>query len=174
MQANEKPGFLKVMNGMAAMRKATLVPEVLDLWWMCMADWALADFQAAAVQVLKTTTFMPQPKDFEDLRKSGRETGGEAFANCRQWLKYSPYGYTLLPETPRKIAACIAAIGGPDELAMCDVDKRHFLERRFCEHYEEIGDRMDSRDAVPQIAFHEDRPRIAGTFKSLTRQPEKA
>ena len=70
MQDADKPQFLKVLNGMASMKKATLTAEVLDLWWACMSDWSSEDFKAAAIHVLKTTTFMPTPKDFEDLRKA--------------------------------------------------------------------------------------------------------
>jgi hypothetical protein len=152
MQATDKPDFLKVLNGMAAMRKATLIPEVLDLWWGCMADWSIEDFKAAAIQVLKTSTFMPTPKDFEDLRKAGRETAGEVFASIKQWLQYTPNGYTLKPKTPHAIAASIRAMGGPNAYAMCQEDKLPFLERRFCDHYEHISEAGDIRDGLPQIA----------------------
>lgn len=170
MQADDKVQFLKVMNGIAAMKKATLIPEVLDLWWACMADWNIEDFKAAAVQVLKTSTFMPTPKDFEDLRKAGRETAGEVFAGIRQYLKYTPNGYTLQPHTPRNIESAIRAMGGPMAYAMCDVDKLPFLEKRFCEHYEQITGADDTREAVPQIAYGNDTLQIskmAGTFKAI-------
>ena len=143
---------MKVLNAMAAMKKSPLVPEVLDLWWACMADWDIEDFKAAAIQILKTAQFMPTPKDFEDLRKAGQDTGGEAFANLRQWLIYSPAGYTLKAETPHRIAAAIRAIGGPTMYALCDVEKLPFLERRFCDHYEQIGDADGTRRALPAIA----------------------
>jgi len=170
MQATDKPDFLKVMNGMAAMRKATLIPEVLDLWWACMADWKLEDFKAAAIQVLKTQTFMPSPKDFEDLRKAGRETAGEVFAGIGRYIEYSPYGHTIKAGTPRPIAAAIRAMGGADAYAMCEVEKLPFLEKRFCQHYEEIIEHEDTRQSVPQIAYGKDSlqlTKVAGTFTAI-------
>jgi len=170
MQATDKPDFLKVINGIAAMRKSPITTEALDLWWACMTDWKIADFKAAAIQVLKTSTFMPTPKDFEDLRKAGRETAGEAFAGIGRWLVYSPNGYTVAANTPRPIAAAIRAMGGADAYAMCEVDKLPFLERRFCDHYDQIMSHEDTREAVPQIAYGEDSlqfKRVAGTFVAI-------
>jgi hypothetical protein len=159
MQANDKADFLKVLNGVALMRKAPLVPEVLELWWACMSDWRIEDFKAAAIHVLKTSAFMPTPKDFEDLRKAGRETAGEVFAGLRQWLKYTPNGYTLKPNTPRNIESAIRAMGGPNAYANCQEDKLPFLERRFCEHFETLQGATDTRTALPQL----DVKRIAQT-----------
>ena len=171
MQASDRVDFLKVLNGMAAMKKAQLIPEVLDLWWACMADWSIQEFKAAAVHVLKNTTFMPQPKDFEDLRKAGRNTAGEAFASVGQWLKYGPYGYTLQPNTPRIIAAAIRAMGGADAYAMCEVDKLPFLEKRFCQHYETLEEAEETREALPQLAYSAEwqqlQQPVAGTFKRI-------
>lgn len=156
MQASDKPQFLKVLNGMAAMKKAQLIPEVLDLWWGCMEAWEIEDFKAAAIQILKTATFMPTPKDFEDLRKAGRETAGEVFASISQWIVYSPHGHTIREDTPRPIYAAIRAMGGASAYMMSDESALPFLERRFCRHYDEIMGREDIRDAVPQIAYDDD------------------
>lgn len=168
MQATDKPDFLKVMNGMAAMRKAPLIPEVLDLWWACVADWNLEDFKAAAVQVLKTSTFMPTPKDFEDLRKAGRETAGEAWANAVSWAASGAYRDCEMGDPITDKA--VRALGGYKAIAMCDEDKLHFLERRFAEHFESIQDATDTRAAVPQIAYGEGSlglTQVAGTFKTI-------
>lgn len=172
MQATDKPDFLKVMNGMAAMRKAPLIPEVLDLWWACMEDWKLEDFKAAAIQVLKTQTFMPTPKDFEDLRKAGRETAGEAWAKAIGWAASGAYRDCQMgdPITDR----AVRALGGYKAIAMCDEDKLHFLERRFAEHFESIQDATDTRAAVPQIAYGEGSlrlPKVAGTFTAIGKAP---
>lgn len=156
MQVDDKPQFLKVLNGMAAMKKATLIPEVLDLWWGCMQDWNIEDFKATAIQILKTATFMPTPKDFEDLRKAGRETAGEVFAGISRWIVYSPHGHTLREDTPRAIAAAIRAMGGASAYMMSDASKLPFLERRFCQHYDQITGAEDIREAVPQIAYEGD------------------
>lgn len=170
MQASDKEQFVKVMNGMAAMRKATLIPEVLDLWWACMADWKIEDFKAAAIQVLKTQTFMPTPKDFEDLRKAGRETAGEAWLVARGYIVWGLHGFTLHPDCPPLIAKALHVIGGPNVIGMCDEDKLTFLERRFTEHFETMQESEDTRQAVPQIAYG-DAPlqltKVAGTFVAI-------
>lgn len=153
MQPSDKPQFLKVLNGMAAMRRVTLIPEVLDLWWACMADWAIEDFKAAAIQVLKTSEFMPQPKDFEDLRKAGRDTAGEAWERVLGHVKSSEWRRRGLDDRCDKIARML---GGYHVIAQCDESKLHFLERRFCEHFEAIQDADEVRAAVPAIAARPD------------------
>jgi hypothetical protein len=152
MQPADLEEFTKVMNGMAAMRKATLIPEVLDLWWACMANWAIGEFKVAAIEVLKTTDFMPTPKDFEDLRKAGRPTPGEAWIEARRHLVWGLHGYTLHQDCPPLIARTVRAIGGANVIGMCDENKIPFLEKRFCEHYEAMGDSDWVRQTLPQIA----------------------
>jgi hypothetical protein len=151
MQANDKADFLKVLNGVTLMRKASLVPEVLELWWACMADWRIEDFKAAAIQVLKTSAFMPTPKDFEDLRKAGRETPAEAWIEARSHIVWGLHGFTLRDDCPPLIARVVRAIGGANAIGMCDEDKLHFLERRFTEHFETLQDATDTRAALPQL-----------------------
>jgi hypothetical protein len=170
MENTDKIEFAKVVNAMAIMKKASITADVIELWWDCFADWSIDDFKIAARRLLKTKTFMPQPNEFEELRKAGRETPGEIFAALRKWLVYSPNGYTLNPTTPRRIANPIQAMGGPNAYANCDVDKLPFLERRFCEHYEQISEASDTREALPQIAFGEDSLKlksVSGTFKFI-------
>lgn len=152
MQVEDKIQFLKVLNGMAAMKKATLIPEVLDLWWLCMADWSIEDFKAAAVQVLKRSDFMPGPKDFEDLRKAGKDTPGEAFATALDWVRSGAYKSTPQSARAKSIDRAVQLIGGYKVIAMCEEDKLHFLERRFCEHYETMTDSDSVRLALPKIA----------------------
>jgi hypothetical protein len=155
MQTHEKAQFLKVLNGMAAMKKAPMLPEVLDLWWACMADWSIEDFKAAAIHVIKKkATFMPTPKDFEDLRKAGRPTAGEAWANAIGWAASGSYRDCEMSDELTNKA--VRALGGYRAIAMCDEDKLHFLERRFCEHYETLEDVAATRVALPQIAARPD------------------
>ena len=169
MQVDDKPQFLKVLNGMAAMKKATLIPEVLDLWWGCMADWSIDDFKAATVEILKRTAYMPTPKDFEDLRRAGRMTAGEAWDRAVGHAASSAYRDG--PTGDYLLDQCVRMIGGYSVIAMCDEDKLHFLERRFCEHYETLEDATDVRDAVPQIAKPDwmtlTHQVAAGTFKRI-------
>ena len=141
--------------GFAELKGKSLSAPALELYWNAMQAWSLEDFQAAANQLIRTCEWMPTPKHFEDLRKAGRDTPGEVFADIRRWLKYTPNGYTLQPDTPRAIESAIRAMGGANAYAMCDEAKLPFLERRFCEHYEQITEADDTREAVPEIAYDE-------------------
>lgn len=152
MQPSDKADFLKVLNGMAAMKKAQLIPEVLDLWWACMADWSIEDFKGAAVHVMKNATFMPTPKDFEDLCKAGRHTAGEAFAKAVGWARSGSYRTPAKSEDGKFIDRVVHALGGYQVISMCDEEKLHFLEKRFAEHFETMRDSADVREALPSIA----------------------
>lgn len=142
---------------------------MLDAYWIALADWKLEDFEAACRQLMKTAKFMPRPADFEDLRKAGRETPGEAWLEARRYIRWGLHAHTLDSACPPLIARVVHMIGGPNVIAMCDEDKLTFLERRFCEHFETLQDSEEVREAVPQIAYHDetDVPRIAGTFKRI-------
>lgn len=149
----DREAFLEIVVGFAELKGKSLSAPALELYWNSMQHWSLAEFKTAANQLLRTCAFMPVPKDFEDLRKAGRETAGEIFAGLRQWLQYSPTGYTLQASTPRAIASALGAIGGPHAYAMARADQMQFLERRFCEHYDDISGAEETRQAVPQLAF---------------------
>lgn len=156
MQAGDREQFLKVMNGMAAIKRMQLTAEALDLWWAFLADWSIEDFKAAAIVVLKSSPYMPQPADFENLRKSARLTAGEAFAKavsacgsaiqCGQVTSGGSCGDPLIDRAVR-------AIGGYGVIAMCQRDSLHFLERRFTEHYEAMQDADHVREALPELVL---------------------
>ncbi len=114
-----------------------------------MQKWSIDEFEIAAQHLLTACEFMPTPKDFEDLRKAGRHTSGEAFINAREtarkgWRKKT-CGVDLIDRA-------VNAIGGYDAIGMCETDKLHFLERRFAEHYESMQDCDEVRQALPAIA----------------------
>jgi hypothetical protein len=159
--------FNRLITGMSRMYGSDPDQLVLDAYWIALRSWEFEDLQRAAAHLMQTSKFMPRPADFNELRKAGQPTSGEVFAGIRQWLKYGAYGYTLQPNTPPKIATAIRAIGGPDEIAMCEVDKLHFLEKRFTEHYDQISDRQEIRDAVPEIASSEGLKKLADRLKAL-------
>jgi hypothetical protein len=143
--------FNELMTGMARMYGSAIDRIVLDAYWLALRDWELDDFEAACGHLMRTSKFMPRPAEFTELRKAGDATPGEVFGTLRQWLHYTPNGYQLKPSTPRRIASAFAAIGGAQGYAMCDSDKLHFLEKRFCEHYEQISEHEDVRQALPGI-----------------------
>jgi hypothetical protein len=168
MLDSDKVDFLRVLNGMAAMKKTTLIPETIDMWWICMSPWSIEDFRAAAIHVLKTDTFgMPGPNDFEKLRKAGRETAVESWARAVAHASSSRYrrGPLGIP----RIDMLVSALGGYPAIAQCDESKLHFLERRFTEHFENVQDADDTREAVPQIAFDHtpELKLVSGNFKRI-------
>jgi hypothetical protein len=151
MAPSDKPQFLAVLNGLAAIKPgAKLTPEGLDVWWTSFASWSIEDFRAAAAQLAKSSEFMPNPYHFEQLRKAGQMTSGEAWALA---LDHARNGYDSHgPDDPR-LNAAVRAIGGYRAIAMSKTDQTPFLERRFAEHYDAIGEREDIRESVPQIAY---------------------
>jgi len=155
LNAEDREPFLEIVMGFAELRGKTLSAPALELYWNSMQGWDLADFQAAANQLLRTCEWMPLPHHFEALRKAGRATPGEAWIEARRYLMWGLHGYTLHADCPPLIAKAVRAVGGANVIAMCDEDKLTFLERRFTEHFEAIQDSLATREALPQIAYHD-------------------
>ena len=151
MTPNDRPKFLEIVIGFAELKGKALSAPALELYWRSMSGWKLADFQAAAEQLLRTCEFMPVPSDFEKLRKAGQLTAGEAFAIAREVARQSRPHTSSTSGDPR-IDAAAAACGGYFAMGQYETDKIGFLERRFAEHYDQISEAEDTREAVPQIA----------------------
>lgn len=154
MKPQDRKAFLEVVVGFAELKGKQLSAPALELYWNAMQTWSLEEFRKAAEHLLRSCEFMPVPKDFEDLRKAGRRTAGEAWAlACSSTSSaYTPTGYRGGTSGDALIDQCVHMIGGYSVIAMCDEAKLHFLERRFCEHYESLEDADDVREALPQIA----------------------
>jgi hypothetical protein len=153
MKPTDRKAFLEVVVGFAELKGKQLSAPALELYWRAMQGWELAAFRAAAEQLIRTCEFMPTPKDFEDLRKAGELTAGEAWAMVLDHVRSGFYRDVpeIFADQPR-IEAAVRAIGGFNAIAMSRTDQTPFLERRFAEHYEAISEREDIREAVPQIA----------------------
>lgn len=163
MQPTDKPKFLAVLNGLAAIKPgAKITPESLDLYWSAMSAWTIEDFTAAANQLARTHEFFPNPYHFEQLRKAGRMTAGEAWAKVLEYARHGGFSVwdsgppseddpSARPADPR-IDAAVRAIGGYSAIAMSKTDQTPFLERRFAEHYDSISEVEDVRVAVPCLA----------------------
>lgn len=167
MQPEDKPKFLAVLNGLAAVKPgAKLTAEALTLYWNSLSHWSIEDFAAAANQLARTSEFMPNPYHFEQLRKASQLTSGEAWAEV---LDHARNGYRDEegPSDPR-IAAAVRAIGGYQAIAMSRTDQTPFLEKRFAEHYDAIAEREDIREAIPQLAGP-----MRHLVNSLTKRIEK-
>jgi hypothetical protein len=160
--AADRKAFLEVVLGFAELKGKQLSAPALELYWRSLQHWELAEFHVAAEQLLRSCEFMPLPKDFEDLRKSGRQTAGEAWAQVLELARGR-----AAPALSALALRAVNAIGGLRTVMMSETDRTPFLERRFCEHYESIGDAEEVRDAVPQLAYQPSR-QISGP--ATTRQ----
>jgi hypothetical protein len=157
MLAADKPEFARILNGLATIKPgAKLTAEGLELFWMALSSWSIQDFRAAAAQLARTSEFFPNPYHFEQLRKAGRLSAGEAWAEVRAIVRAGGemHGDPVVDATVR-------VLGGYRALGMTASDQMQFLERRFAEHYEDIGDREDTREALPAIAG-DPRARVCG------------
>lgn len=146
MQQDDFRRFRSVMNGMAKLYGGELDAPTLDAYWLALRGWALADFEAGAAQLMRTSKFMPRPADFEELRRAGLPTAGEAWAEARTCWRRGGSG-TGDALTDR----VVQMLGGYRAMGMMSSDQMPFLERRFAEHYESLRDAEEIRDAVPQI-----------------------
>lgn len=162
MKAADRTIFLETVVGFAELKGKQLSAPALELFWHSMQHWNIDDFRQAANQLIRSCEFMPTPKDFETLRRAGRPTAGEAWAEIRAMARQS---YTGEPDDP-VAARALQALGGLRSIAMCDSDKVHFLERRFCEHFESIQDSEDIREAVPQIAYSRSPRTLSGPSRA--------
>ena len=152
MQPSDRPEFLKILNGLAAIKRVQLTPEALGLWWNAMQAWSLDDFRAGASYLIRSCQFMPTPFDFEQLCQAGRETAAEAWVRVvresPRWRQGQPGDQNPL------VDACIRAVGGNERIALTDYGQLHWLQKKFMEAYEELRDAHQVREAVPQIAGH--------------------
>ncbi len=149
MTPADKAKFVAVLEGLAAMKPgARLTPASFELYWNALcADWTLEAFTAAASHLACSFEFMPNPYHFEQLRKAGRRTAGEAWIIARDAWRHglSSCGDPLIDRV-------VAMLGGYDTMGQTRTDQLQFIERRFCDHYAELQDVGDVRAAVPQIA----------------------
>lgn len=165
MNIRDYEKFTEVIVGFAELKGKQLSPAAVELYWRAMQHWPIDEFRRAAEHLLRTCAFMPTPKDFEDLRKAGRETAAEAWERARRFADslYSPTGYRDGEIGDYAIDMAVQSLGGYPAIAMCDVDKLHFLERRFAERFEELSDAEETRNRLPQIAS----PQRAGSTLRL-------
>jgi hypothetical protein len=152
MTATDRKQFLEIVIGFAELKGKVLSAVALELYWRSMQDWDLADFQLAANHLLRTCTFMPTPKDFEDLRKSGRDTASESWDRAVKHASSSAYRWGPLGDA--RIDMLVRGLGGYSAIAMCDESKLQFLERRFCDNFDNVQNADDVRKTIPQITSH--------------------
>ena len=138
--------LLRAMSRALSANGAELDGPVLDVYWIALSDWTLAEFEQACGHLMKTAKFMPRPAEFTELRKAARLSAGEAWALVLEAVR----GYAELPADPA-VQAAVRALGGVKAIGMLDSDQMPFVERRFAEHYESISDREEVREALPAL-----------------------
>lgn len=160
MQPSDGNRFRNLLIGIGRVYSQEPDALMLDAYWVALRDWPMKDFELACAQLLKTSKFMPRPADFTQLRDASRLTAGEAWALVLDIARSGDYQHGHVLEDAQ-IAAAVRAIGGYHAIGMSNTDQTPFLERRFAEHYDAIGEREDIREALPAIAG-EPRARVCG------------
>ena len=172
MQPADRMRFRAVMMGMAELYQRDCSGPLLDAYWVALADWSLADLEAAAVHLMATATFMPRPADFNALRKSGRETAGEAWVRV---VRESPrWRHGQRGDQDPLVDACIQAIGGNERIALADFGQLHWLQKTFMETYVELREVHVIRKTVPQITGHTTGTNLISTAGQAVALPEAA
>jgi hypothetical protein len=165
VQAEHAKRFRDVLRGMGRIYGQEPDAVTLDAYWIALRTWSLEDFEAAAARLMETAKFMPRPADFTELRKAGESGSGEAWAEVLQIARSGDYRNGVTHANPR-VHAAVLAIGGYDTVGMSNTEFTHLLEKRFAEHYQDIGEREDIREALPQIAGSP-RARLGGPQRLL-------
>lgn len=159
MRDSDRAEFCRILTGLSAIKPGKqLTPEGLEVYFNALEDWSIEDFKAAASHLAKSCEFMPNPYHFEQLRRAAKPTAAEAWAEAIEHAAHG--GYRGGPLGDALIDTCVRALGGYKAIAMCDEDKLHFLERRFCEHFETKMDAEEARDALPDLT--DSRPMLEG------------
>lgn len=159
MHPSDKPKFVTTLVGLAAIKNRELTDEAIDLWWLSMARWTIEDFTAAAAHLITACQFMPTPYDFAQLRKAGELTAGEAWERVLSGAKL---------DSNSRAARAARIVGGQVAIRHADIERDlPFVQKRFLEAYGDLSDVDGARQALPQIAQPEERPRLSGGFARI-------
>ena len=148
MDSGDRPEFVRVLNGLAAIKRVDLTKDTYELWWQSMKDWSIDAFKDAAGYLLLNCQFMPTPYDFEQLRKKGEVSAHEAWAMAMHHVE-GAWRQGVLGDA--LIDRVVAALGGYSVIALTHKDKLGFLERRFLDTYNDLLDTSVVRKALPDL-----------------------
>lgn len=155
--------FSNVVRGFAELKGRELSAPALKLYFRALMHWSLDDFKRAAELLLRTCEFMPTPKDFEDLRKTGEPTADEAWAIVLSGAKL-PLG--------SRMARAANTLGGQASIRREDTERTlPFTRNKFCEAYDVLTKVDPVREAVPQIAAHGARAALSAPTNIATMLP---
>lgn len=155
MRPNDKPAFLAVLNGLAAVKPgAKLTPEALDVWWLSFANWSIDEFKSAAATLAKSVEFFPNPYHFEQLRKQAVQvSAAEAWQIACDISRALPIGRCGpsdqgVSSGDPAIDAAAKAVGGYAGIANRNLEYTGAGSRKFAEVYEERLKAQESREAL--------------------------
>ncbi len=149
MDSGDRPEFVRVLNGLAAIKRVDLTKDVYEIWWQSLRDWPINDFKDAAGYLLLNCKFMPTPFDFEQLRKKGEVSAHEAWAKALDHAAGGAWRNGLLGDALTDRVA--ALLGGYSVIALTHKDVLGFLERRFLNAYNDLLDSSVVREALPDL-----------------------
>lgn len=161
----DKPAFLRALNGLASIKPGKpLTAEGLEMFWLSLRDWPLAEFLSAATHLATAAEFMPNPYHFQKLRQAAQPTAGESWAKVLEYVRSGERG-----DPPGgKIDRVVRAMGGYWAIGQSPTDKTQFLERRFSELWADQGEAEEVRQALPSLATS---PRIAAPRAAMFTLP---
>lgn len=148
MNSSDREEFVRVLNGLAAIKRVDLTKEAIELWWQSLKDWPVDDFRDAAGYLLKNCQFMPAPYDFEQLRKGSEISSCEAWSLAIEHTK-GPWRQRVLGEA--RIDRAVESLGGYSSIALSNIDKLGFLERRFRDVYDDFLSKDTIRQSLPDM-----------------------
>ena len=148
MESSDRKEFVRVLNGLAAIKRVDLTKEAYELWWLTMQDWTIDEFRVAAGFLLKNCQFMPAPYDFERLRKESETSAHEGWSLALNHAKGAWKDGVLGDDTIDKV---VAMLGGYSVIALTNTDKLGFLERRFIDAYNDLSHSHFVRKALPNL-----------------------
>lgn len=148
MNNEDKQEFVRVLNGLAAIKRVDLTKEAYEMWWLSMNDWDIADFRGAASHLLKSCEFMPAPHDFEQLKKAQKPNAREAWADA---LAFADGRWRTEIHPDPTVNDVVHSLGGWSAIALCNLEKLGFLERRFLDTYSERIESDGARKALPNF-----------------------
>lgn len=152
MQPADREEFVRVLTGLAAVKPGgKLTPEALDLWWLALAEWGLAEFKSAASHLARSVEFFPNPFHFEQLRRTAIEqSAGDAWAQVLTAVR------TMNPrETPRvsrRIDAVVRQMGGYLHLCTMTSEEMPWRQKRFEELWSDYRETEEAQAALPHLA----------------------
>ena len=159
MSPTDGQRFRDLLRGMARALGSDIDTVTLDVYWLALSDWTIAEFETAVAHLLRNSKFMPRPAEFTALKKAGKFTAAEAWDAVLEHCK-GAYRDGSGIDNGGPVDMAVRGIGGYRAVAMHDLDYLPILQRQFADRFAELDDVMQIRDSVPQLVDQNTRTRI--------------